>query len=288
MNRIFAIAIAVSIFGFLTAAHGQDPEKPPESETTVQEPIKLPDSETTAIFTMKYSGGFTSPLPNGKVKLPFLQVFANGRVVTPPSFNEEKANEFKLKPEQLQKFLKQVVNENQFYKLDTDKIKEEIAAAGPIPFVADAPTLEISMELPRGAHAVKAYTPKSTSKQLPNVKSVKQIANIEDIGRQFYLIATAGGYEKIERALVRANEQLKEKGLDLMTMNELYTCKRKDGVLTINFNRKYYKADGRWRDWINAKVTVDGDKQEVEIKTNIGEEKKKIEPKKEAAKAKSA
>ena len=283
MKRIFAIAVAVSILGLFSTANGQGQAKTPEAKTPAKDQVKLPESKTTAVFTIEFSGGFR--LPNDKDRKPFLQVFADGRVVTPPRFPATEANEFQLKPEQLQTFLRQVVNENKFYELDTDKIKEEVAAAGPVAFVADAPTLEISMELPRGAHAVSAYTPKSTSKQLPKVDGIKRIANIEELGRQLSLVAIAGGYETIERALLKVNEQLKEKELELMTINELYTCKRKDGVLTINFNRKYYQKDGRWRDWINAKVTVNGDEEGVEIKTNIGQSKKKVKPQKKAAKS---
>ena len=273
MKHFFAIAIAVSMFGFLTAANGQDQPAQPTAEPPAQDKIKLPESETTAVFTMKYTSRSGMSIPKGKVRQPFLQIFADGRVVTPPKLNEEKANEFQLKPEQLQDLLKQIVNKNQFYELDTDKIKADVTAAGPIPVMADAPTLELSMELPRGSHAVSAYTPRSTSKQLPKVKSIKQIANIEGLGRQLSLVASVGGYEKLEQALSKVNEQLNEKGLDLMTVNELYTCNRKDGILTINFNRKYYKEDGRWRDWINAKYTVDGGEENVEIKTNVNKAK---------------
>ena len=291
MKRIFAIAIAVSIFSLSTAAQGQTRQQQPESKTAAQDKIELPESETTAVFTMEFSGGLLRPGAEASARRPFLQVFADGRVVTPKVFGDGEVNEFQLNPEQLQDFLNQVVNENQFYELDTDKIKEQIAAAGPIAIIADAPTLELSMELPRGTHAVNAYTPKSTSKQLPKVESVKQIADIEDLGRQLSLVANAGGYEKLERALTKVNEQLKEKGLDLMTVNELYTCREKDGILTINFNRKYYNEDGRWRDWVNAKFTVDGDEENVEIKTNINkanaketdDTKKKMKPAKKAA-----
>ena len=283
MNRFFAIAIAVFLFGFLTSAHGQDPVKPPESEATAQDKVKLPESETTAVFKMEFSGGFSGPLPKTP-REPFLQIFADGRVVAPPNLPDGEPNEFQMTPEQLQTFLKQVVNDNKFYELDTDKIKEDVAAAGPAAVIADAPTLKISMDLPRGTHSVSAYTPRSTANQLTKVKSIKHVANIEDLGRKLTLVAKVGGYEKVEDALSKVNEQLKEKGLDLMTMNELYTCKEKDGILTINFNRKYYNENGRWRDWINAKFTIDGDEENVEIKTNKDIDKAKVKPEKQADK----
>ena len=278
MKRIFAIAIAVSFFGFLSAAQAQDAAKMPEAETPVQKDVKLPELETTVVFTMEYTGGFRPPNPGNNAKKPALQIFADGRVVAPSRRPNEEDNEFQMTPEQLQAFLKKVVNENKFYELDTDKIKDDIAAEPPIAMIADAPSLKISMELPQGKNSVRANSPRSAAKQLPKVKSVNRIANIEDLGRRLTLVASAGGYETIERALTKVNEQLKEKKLDLMTVNEIYTAGEKDGILTINFNRKYYNENGRWKDWINAKFTVDGDKENVDIKTNIGKEKKNGAP----------
>ena len=276
MKPFFAIAIVTSILGFVTAANGQGQEKPAESksETTTKKQIELPESESTAVFTMKFAGGYRGALPDTP-REPHLQIFADGRVVTPSEAPGGTPSEIKLTPKQLQDFLEQVVNKNRFYDLGTEKIKEDIEAAAPIARIADAPTLEVLMDLPRGAHAVSVYTPKSVAKQLPKVKSIQQIAKIKELGDQLFLVTRAGGYEKVERALSKVNKQLKERGLDLMTLNELYTCRTKDDILTINFNRKYYKENGRWRDWINANFIIDGDNEEVVIKTNIEKDKGK-------------
>ena len=285
MKQIFAIAVAVSFFGILAAANGQSQTKTkevkPAAEQTAPDKIKLPESQTTAILTMEYSGGFgLPPAEDDWVKPPFLQVFADGRVVNGASSPEEKPYEFKLKPEQLQDLLKQVIEENKFYEIDAGKITNAVKAAGG-PKLADATTLEVKLELPQGSHEVSVYAPRITAKQLPKIKGLQQVANIEILGRKLVLVAVAGGYENVDQALTKVNKQLKEKGLDLMTPNELYTCKRKDGVLTMNFNRKYYNENGRWKDWINAKFTDNGDQETVEIKTNIGQDKKKpTQPKK--------
>lgn len=270
MKQIFALAIAVSFFGLLTSAHGQDP-------------LKLPTSETAAVFEMEFSGGFRRPDPAGWVKKPYLQVFADGRVVNNPNSPQLQAYEFKLKPEQLRNFLKQVVIDNKFYEIDTDKIKQEMAATGQRVLIADAPSLSISMELAQGSHQTRVYALSSVAKQHPKIKGLQQLEKIQRLGRQLVYTATAGGYDQVEKALKKVNQQLKEKGLDLMTLDELYTCRQKDGVLTINFNRKYYQPNGRWRDWINAKFTAKGDEEDVEIKTNIDKDKTMTKPVEKAA-----
>ena len=284
MKRIFAIAVVASLIGFFATANGQSQTKLPDSDAAAQNQVKLPESKTAAVFTMEYSGGFRRATPKDWVKQPHLQVFADGRVVNAASTPEEEDYEFQLKPKQLQEFLKQVVDRNKFYELDTDKIKKEIAAAGQAARIADASTLELKVELPRGSHAVSIYAIKSTAKQFPKIKGLQQIARIENLGRNLVLTANAGGYEKVDRALLKVNEQLKEKGLDLMTINELYTCKQQDGILTINFNRKYYNKDGQWRDWINAKFTAEGDDESVEVKTNIETDKTMSKPENNATK----
>ena len=272
MKRIFAIAVAVSFLGFLDAAHGQDQQEQPAVDPPAKAPIKLPESESAAIFTMEYSGGLRLPTPKGWTQPPYLQVFADGRVVNGANSPEGKAHEFQLKPEQLQDFLKQVVDGNEFYKIDSDTITEAVKKAGG-PMIADATTLEVTVELPRGSHEVRVYAAGSAARDLPKVKSLQQLVKVEKLGRNLVLAAIAGGYEKIDRALLKVNKQLKEKGLDPMTIKELYTCKQQDGTLTINFNRKYYNDDGRWRNWVNAKFTAKGDDENVEVKTNIIKDK---------------
>ena len=281
MKPILTIAIVASILGFVTAAQGQDQEN--QTKPAAEKPIELPESGSTAVFTMEFSGGFR-PQAADLPRDPHLQIFADGRVVIPQESEDGKPGEFKLTPKQLQDFLKQVVNKNQFYELDTEKIKADVAAAGPAARIADAPTLEITMNLPGRIHAVSVYTPKSTAKQLPKVKSIQQIAKIKALGDKLFLVARAGGYKNVERALSQVNEKLKEKGLDLMTVDQLYTCRTKDEVMTINFNRKYYKPNGRWRDWVDAKFIVDGDDENVVIKTNIDKDKKESKPPKKAVK----
>jgi len=271
MKQVFAITIAIFLFGFLTSAHGQDP-------------LKLPASETAAVFTMEFSGGFRRQNPDGWVKKPYLQVFADGRVVNNPNSPQLQAYEFQLKPEQLRNFLQQVVVDNKFYEIDFDEIKKEIATTGRRFLIADAPTLSISMDLAQGSHKTSAYALSSTARQHPKIEGLQQLSKIQTLGRQLVFTATAGGFDQVENALLKVNKKLEEKGLDLMTSKDLNSCRRKDGTLTINFNRKYRSNNGRWRDWVNAKFTAKGDEENVEISTNIGKEKKKTKPPKKPTK----
>ena len=269
MKRILAIAIATSISGFLTTANGQDQ-------------VKLPESETTAVFTMEFLNRPESRLPrlDGTALKPYLQVFANGRVVSPRRFPSRKVNELQLTPEQLQTFLKQVVKENQFYELNTEKIKEDIAAAGLGAIMTDTPNLKISMELPRGAHAIQVCKPKSSAKKPLKVKSMLQFAKIKGAARKLALATDAGGFGEIEPALLKVNEQLKEKGFDPMTSDEIYFCGHKAGTLRIHFNRKYFDENGRVINWVDVTFTDNGDEEAVEIRTKKDkrEGEKKLKP----------
>ena len=135
--------------------------------------------------------------------------------------------------------------------------------------IADAATVDLKMELARGTHELSVYAPRTAAKQFPKIEALQHVAKIETLGRQLGLIAAAGGYENVEKALTMTNAALEEKGLDPMTIDDLYTCKTNDETLTINFNKKFYMPNGRWRDWINVKYIDNGDEEAAEVKTNI-------------------
>ena len=266
MKQIFAIAIAISLFGFLSAAQAQEPEKLPEANLPNQDQVELPESEA-AVFKMEFSRKRRLHKLPGAVRHPYLQVFADGRVVSSTFLNE--VNEIRLTPEQLQVFLNQVVNENHFYELDI---------APPPATPSDAGTLKISIELARGTRAIVVDAAKSTDKQPLKTDSLKQIAKIEDLGRKLALTADAGGFENIERALSKVNEQLKAKKLGQMSVNEIYRANQKNDTVTIFFNRKITDENGSLLNWVNARYTDTGDEEAVKISTKKDNNGKKLKP----------
>lgn len=260
MNQILlTVAFSVAI---VSTAHAQDP-------------LKLPESEKVVIFKMDFSGGLQ--MPAAKVaKDPYLQIFADGRVLYSPNSPKHESAEFKLNEQQLNALLVELVDERKFFDIDSKDIAADIKATGQHVMVADAPTVELAMELAERDHEISVYAPSFAATQFPNIESLQHVAKLEKLGRRLVLIAKMGGYERVETALAKVNEELKKKELQLMTVEELQSCKTKDGKTTITFNRKFYKPDGRWRDYIDAKFIVDGDEESVKVKSNIGKETKPL------------
>ena len=225
--------------------------------------------------------------PQTGVRKPSLQVFADGRVVNNPSSPKGETYEFQLTEKQLNTFLTQVVIENKFYELNNDEITKEMKLADqrvtevhpsvkriPRRRVADAPSTVISMGLTRGSNSVSLYASSTIKKSHPKIESIQRFAKIEKIAKLLVHVAVAGGYEKVERAMLKVNKRLQEKGLQSMTLQDLQSCRQKNDKLTIRFNKKFYEENGSWRDWINAKfIIIDGDDEAVEIESNMAEKK---------------
>lgn len=238
-----------------------------------QEDFELPNDETTPVFSMEYVGGMRAPrrnpLPEGWEKKPYLQIFADGRIVNSPNAPEYPAYEIQLNEAELNEILSQIVTENKFYEIDVEQIKKEQAAAGRRAIIADAPALKFSMELGRGTHSFRFMTPSSSATQHPNIEALQHVAAIEKIGKRLVAVAIGGGYENIERALGKVNEDLEKDGIDPLTMDDLSYCRERDGVISITFNKKFYLPNGRWRDYVTGTFTIDGDDESVKITSKI-------------------
>jgi len=245
-----------------------------------QEVFELPAEKDTPVFTMKFSSAGLemprkNPLPADWVKKPYLQIFADGRVLNSPNAPEHPAYEIQLNEEELNAFLNKVVNEHKFYEIDLKKIekqKAEVAkgrgGVGIVPIMADAPTITFSMELGRGNHTYQISSAKSSARHFPDIEGLQNAVAIEDAARRMVHVAIGGGFENIERALEKVNEGLETDGHEPMTMNELARCSERDGVTTIIFSWKNRDAQGRFRDWVNGTFTIDGDDETVKISSN--------------------
>ena len=230
-----------------------------------QEGFELPAEGDTPIFTMEFgTAGLRmprkNPLPADWVKKPYLQIFADGRVLNSPNAPEYPAYEIQLNEEELNAFLDKVVNELNFYEIDLEKIAKEKAEAnkggvGIAPRMADAPGITFSMELGRGSHSYQTSSAKSSARHYPNIEALQNIVAIENAARQMVFVAIAGGQANVEHALELVNEALEAKGREPMAIDALSSCFDRNGVVEISFIQGI----------VCGKFTVDGDRETVKI-----------------------
>ena len=245
-----------------------------------QEGFELPAEGDTPIFTMEFgTAGLRmprkNPLPADWVKKPYLQIFADGRVLKSPNAPEYPAYEIQLNEEELNAFLDKVVNEHKFYEIDLDEIAKEKAEAakgkggiGIAPRMADAPGITFSMELGRGSHSYQTSSAKSSARLYPNIEALQNIVAIENAARRMVFVAVAGGFDNLERALEKVNEGLEAEGHEPMTMDLLVGCRKRKGVTTITFSRKTRNAQDRRQHWVNGSFIIDGDDESVKVSSS--------------------
>lgn len=211
-----------------------------------QEDFEMPTDETVALFSFDYSGGFRVRPPAGFVKQPQLQIYSNGRVLRSPSGPDLPSAEFTMTPEQLRAFLDSVVNKHKFYEITAEGIKEAIDATKKRILIADAPNVDAMVRLGRGEHHVSIYAVSFAARQFPEIKALADMAAIEKSCRQLMAVADFGGFENVDLAVQKVNEEIARTHPELPEMNKdqlQFASTGRDGTLNASFTTQVKQDD---------------------------------------------
>lgn len=202
-----------------------------------QEAFELPTDKETPVLTFDYSGGFRVRPPEGFVKKPQLQIFPDGRVLRSPNGPNLPSSEIMLSEEQMNAFLESVVNDHKFYEIEPEKIRTEIEKSGDPLRIADAPNLDITINLGQGTHEVSVYAVSFAAQQHPDIKSLADLAAIEKTCRRLLSITDLGGFENLETAIATVNAKLKVDYAEApeMTVENLQYASKNQGIVTAAF-----------------------------------------------------
>ncbi len=203
-----------------------------------QEAFELPTDNDTPVLTFDYSGGFRMRPPEGFVKLPQLQIFPNGRVLRSPNGPNMPSSEITLNEDQLNAFLEDVVNQHKFYEIEADAIRSAIEKSGKQVRIADAPSLDVSINLGQGTHEVSVYAVSFSARQFPDIEPLANLAAIEKTCRHLLAVTDLGGFENLEKSIEQVNEKLAKDHPEIpaMTVDNLQFASKNQGVTTASFN----------------------------------------------------
>ncbi|MFT5300685.1 MAG: hypothetical protein ACI87E_003116 [Mariniblastus sp.] len=188
-GRLGSSSVAAISFVLLTllasVAIGQDGD---DDRDSIVASLKLTDDQANAIkfqpdaqkpiFTYGTLGGLrVRPRDDGKIAVaPKLQIFADGKcLITNP---QSPTMERKLDQATLISFLNFVVNQHQFYRLDTKEIEQRIAGKEKIK-VMDAASSVFVVELQKGRHEVAVYAMWNAVNSFPDYEPLAHLAAIE-------------------------------------------------------------------------------------------------------------
>lgn len=218
------------ILVLVTATHG-----------LTQESFELPTDKEVAVFVFDYSGGFRMRPPEGFVRKPQLQIFPDGRVLVSPNAPNLPSAEITISEEKLNEFLDAVVNQFNIYDIDANEIKKEIEKSENRIMIADAPNLDVSINLGQGTHEVSLYAASFSATQHPEIEALANLVKIENLARRMVAIANLGGFDRLDNAIEQINAKLKadHEGLPEMTVDQLqFASKNIQGVTTATFSSK--------------------------------------------------
>jgi hypothetical protein len=169
--------------------------------------IKFPAAKDQPVIVLKYTGGFRAPDPVGFTPSPFLQVFADGRVVTGQNEPKQPIFEVKLDPAEVEKLADFMVNVHKFNELDSKKIAARIEAIPDRMRIADAPMTEITLTTEKGSHTCAVYALGLAAREMKSIEEVGRLFKIEGRLKALHCIATLG-LEKAEALTAEANKFL--------------------------------------------------------------------------------
>ena len=206
-----------------------------------QEAFELPTDDSVPVFTFDYSGGFRMRPPEGFVRQPQLQIFPDGRVLRSPNMPDLPSAEITISEEKLNEFLDAVVNQHKFYEIDAQEIKDAIEKTGKPLMIADAPNLDVAINLGQGTHEVRLYAASFAATQHPDIEPLADLVAIEKLSRRLVAVANLGGYDRLDRAVEQVNLKLANEHPEIPAFNEdqlQFASKNIQGVTTATFSAK--------------------------------------------------
>lgn len=166
-----------------------------------KKPVALPRDTKRPILTYDVEGGF---LPR-KQEAPYVDVFADGRVIATDPRSTKPGIEIKLSTEELQALLSFIVHEQKFLDLKTEAIKKAIQAKQPgrrlLGPEVDAVATVIQLRTATKSNEIKLYALETYAKKYPKIPSLQQLQAVAKRMAQLQLVTWIGGSKKLRQAL---------------------------------------------------------------------------------------
>ena len=208
--------------------------------------VQIDPAQTAPLLIFDTVGGMQFAPPEWFKKTPLLKVYADGRVVCGHDRPQLQEVESKISEARLQSLMDFIVNENHFFKIDTEQIKQGIAATGRPVLLTDAETSRFTVQLGDRSHTVELYGIKFTGPKYPEVTDVKCVWQIEKKARQLIGLAHVGDDTTMDAILKRVNRKLAKQDpkRSLMTADNFVTANRmKNGMVSAIFVKHYKDPD---------------------------------------------
>lgn len=255
------LAVQLSCQSGLTQA--QEAQESMKKQSDVKSLI--PDDPEHRLILWDLSGGFRRPLPDDFEKLPTLQIFADGRVVSGANGPELENGEARLSEEELTDLMEFVVDECEFFETSQAELRELLKDyRSPL---ADGMTTDLNVETVRDQQSISIYALRMAANAFPESEGLQHLSQLEARLKTLKLLADAGGQDGLKTVLEKVNQQLKVEGSDVtMTPANLVAASRfKDGRLTMRFHQRLEDAS------TTALVIRQNKEADLEIKITIGQ-----------------
>jgi beta-lactam-binding protein with PASTA domain len=138
----------------------------------------LPKDPNAVVVTFDYRGGLTPPR---LVDVPYLRIFADGRVAIAEPFTRKPIRWERLSSAELEELVRFAVSEKQFFTLSSAGLAKSIkeAQSRGAPRVMDAATTVIRIKTAEREHEVRCNGVSIYAKELPQLKELQQLEAIE-------------------------------------------------------------------------------------------------------------
>ncbi len=214
----------------------------------------LPKDGKAAVIVFDYKGGFTPPRLNQK---PMMTIQADGTVLLPARFQGQASFEGKITVKEIHEILALMKTEK-FFEFDSAAVKKKLAAGGPRPIVADAPTTVIKVVVVGKQKEVSHYA-LGFGLGGPKIPELEGLVRIRKRLMRVQAVVQLGGHEEIQKWLTKANAELKKKFPDVqsLTVSDLQGGgKRANGTIYVSFNRQIPAPDNDPRKAISTSVSI--------------------------------
>ncbi len=269
MNCVLVNYIAIILVCFalgFAPLSGQD-----ETDVLANSPeLAFDGSQTEPLILFDRTGGFRPQPPAGFKATPHLMIFADGTVRTGADRPDVQSRQAKLSRKELFELLDFIVNQKQFYDIDTAEIKTAMKNAGKRIMIADALTSQFVVHLKRGSHVVQAYALQFNVEQYPDVPALRRLLAIQQRLNAEYALAQIGDKKLVAEVLRLMNQELKVKRPDMQPFQPkeiTYAKRASDGQLTVNAMCEV--VDPKTKEW-KTRVNATYRKKDADSEATVG------------------
>ena len=203
--------------------------------------IPLPADKSANIVVLDYRGGYG---PERKNQAPRLTIQADGNATVVDPMGELPTRKYKLSGAEVQDLLREIVSEENFFKIDhaeiSRAIEEEERKAGVSRSVFDATTTVIRIKTADREQELRFNDLSAWASRYPTIQPLQQLKNVEKRLERLIEELRPGVRELIATALNAGNEAMKREhpSLSPLTLNDFrFTGGEVTGTNTTQFVR---------------------------------------------------